>query len=138
MKTDVRWQQRFQNFCAALKLLERCINHGKKQRFNEMEELALIQSFEITYELAWNCMKDYCQSFFSIEIGGSKDAIFHAFNNKLIDDGKIWLEMVVDRIQTVHAYNEKIAHHIAGAIVKKYYSEFLKLEKKLSTLKEKS
>ena len=52
---DIRWIQRLENYSKALQQLTRFIERGE---LNEFEEQGLIQSFEYTYELAWNTLKD--------------------------------------------------------------------------------
>jgi hypothetical protein len=49
MEPDVRWKQRFSNYCKALSQLQKFIDKGD---LNELEEQGLIQAFEYTYELA--------------------------------------------------------------------------------------
>lgn len=143
MTTDVRWQQRFQNYCHALKLLERCVLAVQKGKFSEIEELALIQSFEMVYELGWNCIKDFCieknkNNPTEKNMRGSKDAIFFAEKEGLISSKVLWDKIIESRIKTVHTYDEKSVHDIAKDIVAIYYPEFLKLQKKLNELKDKS
>lgn len=53
---DIRWIQRFNNFSKALAQLEKFIEKGE---LNELEKQGLIQSFEYTYEIACNTIKDY-------------------------------------------------------------------------------
>ncbi|MFI3122110.1 MAG: nucleotidyltransferase substrate binding protein [Methylococcaceae bacterium] len=68
---DIRWVQRFGNFCKALAQLTKFIAKGD---LNELEKQGLIQCFEYTYELAWNTLKDFYQSQAETDIQGSKDA----------------------------------------------------------------
>ena len=71
-RKDIRWVQRFRNFNKAFGQLKKFID---KKNLNELEEQGLIKSFEYTYELGWNTLKDYleCQGY--NEINGSRDAI---------------------------------------------------------------
>lgn len=135
MKIDIRWEQRFENYCAAVATLERCVLAAKKTKgkSSEIIELGLIQAFEIVYELAWNCIKDYCEAQGTVNINGSRDAIYHGIKNKLINNRRIWEEIISSRIKTTHAYNEQLAHDIAKKIITTYYPEFLKLEKTFHT-----
>ncbi|MEB3263302.1 MAG: nucleotidyltransferase substrate binding protein [Synechococcus sp.] len=48
---DVRWQQRFSNYCRALDQLERFL---APPALNEREQQGLIKAFEYTFELARN------------------------------------------------------------------------------------
>lgn len=53
---DVRWKQRFANFRKALFQLKLILT---KDSLNSIEEQGLIHTFEYTFELAWNTIKDY-------------------------------------------------------------------------------
>src|ERR1700740_742565 len=102
MEQDIGWKQRFSNYKKALGQLRRFIEKGG---LNEFELQGLIKSFEYTYELAWNGMKDYF-SYGQAEqnVLGSRDAIQLAFNRGLISDGKIWMDMIDSRIRSSHTY----------------------------------
>ena len=56
---DIRWKQRFENFSKAVRQLTKFI---EKADLNELEQQGLIQSFEYTYELAWNTLKDFFEA----------------------------------------------------------------------------
>jgi nucleotidyltransferase substrate binding protein (TIGR01987 family) len=73
---DIRWEQRLNNYLKALSQLELFI---KKDQLNQLEEQGLIKSFEYTYELAWQTIKDYLQFQGYQDIKGSRDAIQQAF-----------------------------------------------------------
>lgn len=130
---DIRWIQRFNNFSKAFEQLRKFIDKGV---LNELEEQGLIKSFEYTYELAWNTVKDYYESQGETDIQGSRDALRLAFKRELIVDGETWMDMIRSRIQTTHTYNEDVAKKIAADIVNKYFPEFEILHSKMKTLKE--
>ena len=58
---DVRWRQRFDSFERALATLERTAAALEGDAPTEIEQLALIQCFEFTHELAWKVCKDYLE-----------------------------------------------------------------------------
>lgn len=125
---DVRWKQRFSNFKKALFQLKKFIDKGA---LNELEEQGLIQSFEYTYELAWNVMKDFYEDQGEASIQGSKDAIRLAFKRGLIREGEIWMDMVENRKLTVHTYNQEVATHVVGLIKTQYFAVFIDLHNEL-------
>jgi nucleotidyltransferase substrate binding protein (TIGR01987 family) len=125
---DVRWIQRFQNFDKALSQLTRFIEKGD---LNEFEEQGLIQSFEYTFELAWNTIKDYFEAQGETTIRGSRDAFRLAFQRNLIEDGETWMSMIRSRTLTSHTYNEELAEKIGSAIVQEYFPQFVKLHETL-------
>ena len=132
---DIRWIQRFNNFCKAVKQLTKFIEKGE---LSELEQQGLIQSFEYNYELAWNTIKDFYENQGETGIQGSRDAIRLAFQRGLIVNGEIWMRMIKSRALTSHTYNENTADEIATDICNIYYKEFLKLKQSFVVLKEKA
>lgn len=126
----IRWEQRFSNYRKALNQLQKFIDKGK---LSELEQQGLIKAFEYTYELAWNVIRDYYEYQGVSGIQGSRDAFRIAFNRGLISDGETWMEMVSDRVQTVHTYIEETARRISDAIFQEYYPLFVQLR---STMEE--
>ena len=132
MNQDIRWRQRFANFLKALAQLERFVQKGKD--LNELEEQGLIKSFEYTYELAWNTIKDFYEQQGESGLQGSRDAIQLAFKRGLIKDGEVWMQMLKDRNRTAHTYNEKTAEEIVESILFSYYSRFQDLKNELEQI----
>lgn len=121
MSGDIRWQQRFSHFEKAYHQLVRFL---EQEELNELEQQGLIKSFEYTYELAWNTLKDYLLSTGLQEIYGPRDAVKAAFKAELIDDGHLWMEMIKDRNLPVHTYNEDQAKEILARIKGLYAPAF--------------
>lgn len=130
---DVRWIQRLKHFNKALDQLTKFIEKGV---LNELEKQGLIQSFEYTYELAWNAMKDYFEAQGETGLHGSRDVFRLAFRRGLVEDGETWMDMIRSRTLTSHTYNEDVAEKIAADIVNRYFSEFLELRNTLESLKK--
>ena len=91
-----------------------------------------IQRFEFVFELFWKSLKAF------LEYEG-KPAVFprqifeEAYKGKLIDDEKIWLQMMKDRNQITHTYDEGLADEIYNNI-KSYISVLKTSFKKLKSL----
>lgn len=130
---DIRWIQRLQHFAKALDQLRKAV---EKDTLNELEEQGLIQTFEYTYELSWNMLKDYLEDQGDINITGSRDAFRLAFKRELIEEGEIWMDMVRSRTLTSHTYNEELAEKVADAIRQRYYPQFVMLQARMESLKE--
>lgn len=130
-KKDVRWKQRLDNYSKALKQMTRFIERGE---LNEFEEQGLIKSFEYTYEMAWNTLKDLFEDQGETNLTGSRDVFRLAFQRGLVENGEAWMDMIKSRALTVHTYNQKIADSIATTIRQAYYPEFVKLEARLKSL----
>ncbi len=133
MNEDIRWKQRFSNYKKALVQLTKFIDKGE---LNELEQQGLIQAFEYTHELAWNVLKDYLQDQGIQNITGSKDSVRAAFKVGLIEDGESWMDMIKDRNQTVHTYNEATAEAIITNIQTRFFALFVELGKKMQELSD--
>ena len=86
-KQDIRWKQRFQNFEKSFHLLEEAMNIAKPDIF---QRAGMIQFFEMTFELAWNTLKDYLEEQGFNEIKSPRAAIKKGFEIDLIKDGESW------------------------------------------------
>ena len=116
MAEDVRWQQRFSNYCKALERLEDFL---EPPALNEREQQGLIKAFEYTYELAWNTLRDLLRSQGDASLLG------------LIKQGEAWMLMLQDRNLTSHTYNRATADAIAAQIIDCYLPCFQQLRIRL-------
>ena len=132
---EIRWIQRFDNYSKALLQLNNATELANERELSELEKQGLIQAFEFTHELAWNTLKDFLIDLGNKDIYGSKDATREAFNQGLIANGEIWMDMIRSRNKTSHTYNEETASDIINAVVNDYFIEFDLLHQKLSDLK---
>ena len=120
MAEDIRWQQRFSNYCRALAQLETFL---EPPRLNEREQQGLIKAFEYTFELAWNTLRDLLRSQGDATLLGSRDTLREAFRLGLIEEGEAWMLMIKDRNLTSHTYNRATADAIAANITGSYLQE---------------
>ncbi len=97
----------------------------------DLEKQGFIQGFEFTFELAWNVMKDYLEEQGIFDIVGSKAAVKNAFQNGLIDDGQIWMDMIESRNISSHSYDEETANKIIEQIKNIYFLHFQKYLNKM-------
>ena len=134
-ETDIRWKQRFENYVKSLVLLSDIVNSiDKSTPLSNKDKLSVIKSFEISFELAWNVMKDYLSYKGITDIVGSRDSIRYAFSQGLILDGQAWMEMIDARNKTSHTYNEETADELTEKIIKSYFGEFSVFQKKMDSL----
>lgn len=134
MVQDVRWKQRFHNYTKAFQALTEAVELSQHRSLSALEQQGLIQSFEFTHELAWKMLKDYLEYQGISNIVGSRDASRFAFQNALINDGEVWMQMIVARNQTSHTYNIKIAQAVVDSILNQFYPAFNQLAIKFSEL----
>jgi len=132
---DIRWIQRFDNFCKALAQMTKFM---EKDELNELEEQGLIQTFEYNHELAWKTLKDFLQTKGLSNLYGSKDVSREAFKLGLLGDnerdGMLWLDMIEKRNLTSHTYHEDTAKAIVQAIKNDYFQSFVALRERLQAL----
>lgn len=128
MKTDIRWQQRFQNFEKALKQLMQAVDLANQRPLTDLEKQGIIQAFEFTHELAWKTMKNFLESKGQQELFDSKDTSRRAFNLDLISNGEIWMDMISSRNLSSHTYDEETADAILEKIINHYFKAFESFE----------
>ena len=128
---DIRWLQRFDNFNKTLKGLQKAIIEYKEDEEDEVVKVGMIKFFEMTYELAWNTMKDYYEDQGETGIQGSKDAIKLSSTRGLIHQAQDWFDMVDSSKLSVHTYNAKTADEIADDIAETYIALFIQLQTRL-------
>ena len=124
MPPDIRWQQRFANFCQALDQLE---TFFQPPALNERERQGLIKVFEYCFELGWNTLRDLLLAEGNADLIGSRDTLRLAFRVGLIRDGESWLRMVQDRNLTNHTYNRVTAEQVSGQVAQRYLPCFREL-----------
>ena len=107
---------------------------ARERELSELEKQGTIQGFEFTFELAWNLMKDYLEEQGISDIVGSKGAVRQAFNNGLVDDGAVWMEMIDGRNISSHSYDKTTAEKLFSKITNEYFTAFLTLEEKMGLL----
>jgi nucleotidyltransferase substrate binding protein (TIGR01987 family) len=128
---DVRWKQRFQNFEKALQLLTEAMQITSP---DTTQKAGLIQFFEMSFELAWKTLKDYLEEQGFDAIHSPRGVIKKAFEIELLQDGKLWLELLSDRNVTAHVYDEAMINNVEGLIREQYFPLLKSLHE---TLKEK-
>jgi len=116
---DVRWQQRFQNFERAYQFLAQAVN---RDDLSALERAGVIQSFEFTFELAWNTVKDYLSSQ-GVDAPFPREALKQAYANDLLDNGELWLDMLDKRNLMAHSYDEERAETALALIRDQYFEQ---------------
>ena len=77
-------------------------------------------------------MKDYLEYQGIVEkIGSPREVIKEAFSAGLIDNGEIWIKMMISRNTLSHLYDEETSREIYDDIKEEYISEIRKLNEKL-------
>ena len=134
MGQDIRWKQRFSNYKRAFQSRTEAVELSQQRALSSLEQQGLIQIFEFTHELAWKMLKDYLEYQGITNIIGSRDASRFAFQNELIQDGEVWMQMIAARNQTAHTYNLKIAQAVVESILNQFYPAFKQFAQKFDAL----
>ena len=119
---------KIQNFENALERLKEAVKKAK----DDLDKDGVIQRFEFTIELLWKVLKEIL-FYHGIDCYSPRDCIKKAFRANLIEDDEIILDMLSDRNQSSHIYNQQISEEIFERIQKVYvrYLENLELKKKI-------
>jgi len=136
MDEDIRWKQRFSNYKKALATVKSAVELAASRNLTDLEKQGMIQGFVFTFELAWNVMKDYLEEQGITDIIGSKNAVRHAFNKDLIEDGQAWMDMIKGRNLASHSYDEETAEKLLKEIISIFYEQFTTFEKKMNALEQ--
>lgn len=119
---------KLENFIKALKRLkEGLLQYDDK---NELLRDGIIQRFEFTFELAWKTLKEVFEEEGLIGLNSPKSVLKEAYSAAIIEDEKLWMNMLIDRNPTSHMYNENNAIEICENIKEEYTDA-------LETLKDK-
>lgn len=134
--SDVRWQQRLQNFERALSLLEDALSKGPSS-LNQLEKEGTVQRFEYTLELAWKTLKDYLEeSGVVLTSITPRQVIKDAFAAKILVDGQVWIDMIDHRNLLSHTYDPVNFEEAVSAIHGRYLSALRQVQRLLASRRE--
>ena len=106
---DPMMQEVFQKTEKALMALEVIVKKPMEEDRSNID--ATIQRFEFTVELFWKLLKKILFSK-GVTAQYPKDVLREAYAGALIDDEQLWINMLNDRNQTSHTYDEDLANKI--------------------------
>lgn len=130
-----RLMERTENFNKAFMIYEQAVNAYKKNSNDILIHMALVQSFEICFELGWKVIKDYLKEK-GIEAYTPKDVIKEAFAANIIPDGQLWIDMTNDRNASSHEYNLEKINIILEKISSNYFEELTRFKKQAENFNE--
>lgn len=128
MEEIERWKERLKSYSKALFQLESAL---QQKQFSVLEKDGVIKRFEFTFELAWKTLQDKLYDEGYLTTKGPKPVIKQAFNNGLITDGQAWMDMLTDRNNSTHLYDESAAVSIFDRIQITYFKLLQELKSKL-------
>lgn len=124
----------FKEYQAALEDLNNFAHRADFAKLTDSQSRELIMSFEVTHELALKVIQKYFEKQGKGPFSGSRDATVEAFHADLIDDGKIWLDMVIDRIQYNPVYPIDTQGKFLENIQKRYIPALGKFEETIDKI----
>ena len=125
-----KFQTKFNNFKNALVALKEAVLDFDKTALLSVRDGA-IQRFEFTAELAWKTVREYLIDEGISEINTPKSVMKAAFAANLVDDEDGWIQILNDRNETSHIYDEDEADKIFERIRSKHIALFTKLSNTL-------
>lgn len=124
-----RFEERKSDLIKATARLEEALD----EKISDLAIDGVLHRFEFTFELAWKTMKDYLEyQGISEKIGSPREIIKQSFSIGLIDNGEIWLKMMLARNTLSHLYDEETSREIYDDIKEIYIPEIKKLIQKFN------
>ena len=130
-----RLKERIENFKKAFDILKRSIEAYNNDKKNDVIHMALIQSYEVCFELSWKVLKDYLLTK-EIDVKFPKDVIKEAFSFDVIENGQMWIDMLKDRNVSSHEYNMDKIDEVLERISTIYFDELIKFSKWADSINE--
>ncbi len=130
-----RLQERIENFNKAFELFKDAKVAYCADSSSAIYRMALVQAFEIVFELAWKVLKDYLHTK-GIEAAYPKEVIKEAFNKETIQNGQVWIDMLKDRNSTSHEYNMDKVDKVLEKISTVYFDELCRFKKQAESFNE--
>ncbi len=122
------YMKKYDEYCRHLEVLIKAPNEDLN---NEFIISGIIDKFYIQFELGWKVLKELlAYEGNSISSTGSPRAILKAAHTcfDFIDE-EVWLDMLRQRNDTTHIYNEQAAKKLVGNILDLYISTFENVQK---------
>jgi hypothetical protein len=133
MKTVLKSCEKcLEEFSAELSDLTDYAKRAKSGKLTESQSRDLLSHFEGTHELALNVITHYFKQIGKRPFSGSRDLTVEAFHADLIDDGKAWLDIVIDRIQYNPVYEIDTQEKFLENIQKRYIRLLQRFEETMS------
>lgn len=130
-----RLNERIENFNKAFELMCEAVKEYKCDTKKMLYHLALVQSFEVCFELGWKVLKDYL-NINGISVQLPRQVIKEAFNKEVIQNGQIWIDMLKDRNATSHEYNMDKVDKVLEKISTEYFEELCRFREQIKEFDE--
>lgn len=118
--------KKYENFSKALENLRLCRNYCAP--YDVVTETGLVNLFCICFEQSWKAMKEVLESHGYHKTGSPKMIIKLAFSAGMIQDEAGWLELLDQRNEAAHSYDDAAAQAIIEKTKETYLGLFETLE----------
>ncbi len=119
--------KKFEQFSRHLQVLRKA---DEEDLSNEFIISGVIDKFYIQFELGWKVLKELLayEGVKSAASGSPREIIKAAYAYFDFIDENTWLQMLRDRNDTTHMYNEQAAIELADKVIKDYIPVFIKMQ----------
>lgn len=100
---------------------------------DDLERAGCIQYFEFCFELAWKTLHAYFTEQGLHDVASPRGCLKQAFKMGLIQDEKLWLQMLTDRNLSTHTYDIQVCLSVYGRL-KNHVAELHNLLLKVRSL----
>lgn len=122
--------KRFEERKHDLKNAKDRLKEALEEEANDLAVDGVLHRYEFTFELAWKTLKDYLEYLgVQLDTGSPREIIKESFAHHLIENGEIWIKMMLARNSLSHLYDEDNSRQIYDAIKNEYFAEIEKLVK---------
>ena len=134
-KNMSRLQKSIENFNRFFLIFSDAVNAYKKDSSVVLTHMALVQSFEVCFELAWKVLKDYL-AVNGVSVSLPREVIKEAFSYETISDGQIWIDMLNVRNSTSHEYNIDKVNSVLPDVAGIYFDELNRFKEQIKDFHE--
>ena len=122
--------KRFDQYESHLSVLNRAKDEDLN---NEFIKSGIIDKFFIQFELGWKLLKDLMkyEGRKEADTGSPREIIKAAYQIYDFMDEEMWIQMLSERNNMAHIYNEAAATELVNKILRNYVSEFRRMEENL-------
>ena len=128
-----RLSERIENFNRAFEIYKEAAADFKQEKI--LTHMALVQSFEVCFELAWKCLKDYMAEN-GVIANYPKEVIKEAFNKETLKNAQLWIDMLNVRNSTSHEYNMGKINRYLSYMCTIYFEEITRFHSWLGEINE--
>ncbi len=127
-RPEPRLAQKIINYKKALAALEQSV----ATPIAEPRDMSgIVKDFEIVYELSWKTLKALLEQEGHTTMS-AKSVFAQGYQLGYLQNSDVWLEMIEDRNEAVHTYDEDLAQALCERIRVRYVPAFQQLLKTLS------